>query len=82
MKSKIIKILESYEDSLNMVEYTKYESIANDIIDLFKFNEYEVEELNKQLSQAIDAAGEQEERARQAEKEIRELNRAYEGHDF
>lgn len=34
MKKKIIAIIESYEDTLNMVEYTKYESIANDIIQL------------------------------------------------
>jgi hypothetical protein len=80
MKKKIIKILESYEDSLNMIEYTKYESIANDIIDLFKFtayNEYEVEELNKQLSQAIDAAGAQEKRAREAEEMVRDMDRGY-----
>jgi hypothetical protein len=77
MKSKIIKILESYEDSLNMIEYTKYESIANDIIDLFKFNEYEIKELNKQLSQAVDAAGAYIERAREAEAMVRDMDKGY-----
>lgn len=35
--------------------------------------DYKIEGLNKELSQAIDAAGSQEQRARQAESDIRQI---------
>ena len=52
------------------------------IINMYRNTCLELGELQNAYKDACDAAGSNEQRAKQAEQEIRDLNRAYEGHDF
>lgn len=52
------------------------------IINLYRNVCLEMDELKRAYSDACDAAGANEQRARKAEKELREVNAAYEGLDI
>lgn len=52
------------------------------VINMYRNMCLEYEELQEAYQHACNAAGLNEQRAREAEQELRELSKAYEGHDF
>jgi hypothetical protein len=52
------------------------------VINMYRNMCLERDELEKAYKDACDAAGSNEQRVREAEQELRELSKAYEGHDF
>ena len=70
----MIEKSEFYPDDKRVYQYGFYDG--------YQYAQNEITELKLMLEQAENAAGEQEQRARQVEKELREVNKAYEGLDI